>query len=278
MASNHKKDIDHVFKTKLENHCSEVPTSVWSKISAELDQSEIVKPAPAMESRSRKFNISWFAKIAAGLLLVGFIIWKVQPDRKVSLTAENKSTSEPIQSIAKNEQELPSEKEILIDPANASVSPMESQTASVPEEPSSRIEEKRVAHKVKNVVYAPVYQPIDSQPQQIVEETIAMSDVPETETFEPELEAIIETEEAPMEVEALTSAPVLEDESDNPVLIADSDVADSDGLRSRERPKILSGVLNFVANNLQVGGSPVVEFNETDQGILQVDMKGLFNK
>jgi len=44
----------------------------------------------------------------------------------------------------------------------------------------------------------------------------------------------------------------------------------------KERQKIVSSVLNFLASNIQIGGDKVVEFSETENGIIKVDLKGIF--
>jgi len=44
----------------------------------------------------------------------------------------------------------------------------------------------------------------------------------------------------------------------------------------KEKQKIVSSVLNFLASNLQIGGDKVVEFSETENGIIKVDLKGIF--
>src|SRR5690606_32880020 len=92
MASDRKKNIDQLCKSKLEDHSSEVPPSLWNKISTELDTKEV--EAPVAEAPKRRSRASWFLQIAAWHLLFGVVIWTGQPEKKtapsmVVLTVDN---------------------------------------------------------------------------------------------------------------------------------------------------------------------------------------------
>ncbi|WP_118193316.1 hypothetical protein [Albibacterium indicum] len=305
MASNRKKDIDQLFKGKLEDHSSEVPFALWDKISAKLDENQgkgqvvgedpLVEPLPAdFGTKKKKLGGSWFLKIAAGLLLFGFLIWRLQP---------NEVRTRPDESLAGQTQELVQKQKPAQSNDDHGVKPEDTSKPVVAEGlPPQRQEESRPTEKVEtrlayveprpeqadNTAEDPTAsEGIESDDsQQTVkrsgvalnaEEAIAMANTDEDDPVvnDPVFESVPDAAEITLETvgqehDLLTSTEKTTDE--------EGGFEESLASSLRERPKLLSGVLNFVANNLQVGGSQVVEFNETDQGILQVDVKALFNK
>lgn len=289
MASNRKTDIDHFFKSKLENHSSEVPTSLWDKISAELDQEEVSKHQTQL--RGRVISLSWVTRIAAGLLLFGFIIWTFQREEKVYLTAEE---SAPI-----SHDSPKMESDGIIKSDNQELLAVEADSDESPAADEQGRNERRLAYNqtgsnvnetgtTNSVVEADIQavrvtnMAVQNEPT--ADQKMAMAEASDRgsvldDELEVETPMNAEVLMADVETENVVITPVFEgfverqglkDRSDRNETLGQSPV--------RDRPKILSGVLNFVANNLQVGGSQVVEFDETEHGILRVDVKAVFDR
>lgn len=285
MASNHKKNIDQLFKSKLESHASDVPESVWSKISAEMDQEEV--NGPKLTTQRKKNNLSWVSAIAAGLLLFGFIIWKVQPDEKIYLTKADSSVRDNRETPAYKNHEKVAEPE----PETNTVAPLNvpaksEETARVTEQPVRLPKERLAVHTEESTSK----QIATEVPEKIAEEEIYSIDQHVAEVDKAGEMALARVETSEMEHpepaypvvepevgEILTA--VTEDTPSTPLRLEDSEpLGSSPVMPDRERPRILSGVLNFVANNLKIGDNTVIEFSETEHGILHVDVKGVFDK
>jgi|SRR5690606_15686901 len=300
MASDRKKNIDQLFKSKLEDHSSEVPPSLWNKISTELDTKEV--EAPVAEAPKRRSRASWFLKIAAGLLLFGFVIWKVQPEKKTHLSKED-LTVDQSQVLAQRQDQVEN-RDGLSEQSDgegaqrdsAEEIPLQSTEGSRPtgESRETRLAYKEVGTEYSNdipdvadvapseeteVLYTQLPADLSQSPVEgvaAVDEAVVLTEVTDNEPAKKESEIV------PLPDSEVIVAGEEEEVLANSTLSDSYEKIDVDegsaSLPLRERPKILSGVLNFVANNLQVGGNQIVEFNETDQGILRVDVKPLFDK
>lgn len=294
MASNRKQDIEDIFKSKLKNYPSEVPTSLWGKISAELDQE--VTSNHQTPRFGRVISLSWMIRIAAGLLLFGFIIWNFQGDEKIYLTAEN-NTADDL--APKTPQNLPkTESDGFIELKGQEVLDLEADSDQLSTADGQDRNERRLAYNQmgSNVNELGTVSTLVERGMQTVESTsmAAQNELTDQEmaiTEAPDRVAVLADElevgksmnaeviVVNVETENVVIKPIFEEFTESQELKNHSDRNEtSDQSPIRDRPKVLSGVLNFVASNLQVGGNQVVQFNETDQGILLVDVKGVFDR
>lgn len=294
MASNRKPDIDDIFRSKLENYPSEVPTSLWGKISAELDQEVTLNhQTPRF---GRVISLSWVIRIAAGLLLFGFIIWNFQGEEKIYLTAENKKVDDL---APKTPQDLSkTESDGFIEQNSQEVLGLEadsdqSSTADGQDRNERRLAYNQMGSNVNetgtvHTVVEPGMQAVESTSMavqnELADQEMVITEAPDrVAVLADELEVgksmNAEVIVANVEGENVVIKPVFEEFTESQELKNHSERSEtSDQSPIRDRPKVLSGVLNFVASNLQVGGNQVVQFNETDQGILLVDVKGVFDR
>lgn len=284
MASNHKKDIDQLFKSKLENHASEVPESVWTKIAAGLDQKTV--EVAVVEPKGKKTHISWLLKIAAGLLLFGFVLWQVQPEEKVYLTKEGDTRGGQELLADKGEAQLPAS-EITTEVETPSEGLAEAENRPAPEKKVISRPAERIAYQVEKQVSENLERESAEEYAAVTKRTIEPSRPEEVVGL---VSDGMQENEVPiaLEYEALTESELtdllayeLESPDLQPLNLDDTEtVKGTSSMRERERPRILSGVLNFVANNLKLGENPVIAFDETEDGILQVDMdmKAVFGK
>lgn len=294
MASNRKPDIDDIFKSKLENYPSEVPTSLWGKISAELDQE--VTSNHQTPRFGRVISLSWVIRIAAGILLFGFIIWNFQDEEKIYLTAENNKADDL---APKTPQDLSkTESDGFIEQKSQEVLGLESDSDQPSIADGQDRNERRLAYNqmgsnvnetgTAHTVVEPGMQAVESTSMaaqnELADQEMAITEAPDrvavlADELEVRKSMNAEVIVANVESENVVIKPVFEEFTESQELKNHSDRGEtSDQSPIRDRPKVLSGVLNFVASNLQVGGNQIVQFNETDQGILLVDVKGVFDR
>jgi len=50
----------------------------------------------------------------------------------------------------------------------------------------------------------------------------------------------------------------------------------TEDMEPEERQKIVTGILNFVAANFQIGDDRRVEFTENEHGIIKIGLRGIF--
>lgn len=290
MASNHKKDIDQLFKSKLENHASEVPESVWTKIAGGLDQEKV--EVAVVEPKAKKTHISWVLKIAAGLLLFGVVLWQVQPEEKVyltNLTKEEDTRGGQERLTDKGEAQLPAS-EITKEVETPSEDLVEAESRPALEKKMNSRPTERIAYQVEKQATENLVRESAVEPEEYVAVTQRTIEPSRPEKVVGLVSDEMQENEAPiaLEYEVLTESELAEllvyepENLDLQTLNLDDTgtVNGTSGMRERERPRILSGVLNFVANNLKLGENPVIAFDETEGGILQVDMdmKAVFGK
>src|SRR5690554_1251497 len=80
MESNHNKKFDQQVKKKFEDFSAEVSPSLWAAIEKEIKTEEV--------KTTNVFNLKRyrFISAAAALLIIGFTIWKIQPEEKIFLS------------------------------------------------------------------------------------------------------------------------------------------------------------------------------------------------
>src|SRR3546814_4903376 len=82
MESSHNKNFDQQVKRKFEDFSAEVPSSLWAGIEKEIEPEEV--------KIKKVFNLKRYRyiSIAAASLIIGFTIWKIQPEEKIFLSGE----------------------------------------------------------------------------------------------------------------------------------------------------------------------------------------------
>lgn len=253
MESNHNKKFDQQVRKKFEDFSAEVSTSLWVAIEKEIEPEE-VKAAKVFSLKRYRF-----ISAAAALIIIGFTIWKIQPEEKIFLSGEG--TVEEAALVQEPEVSQPT------------------------------------ADRLTSVVTEEDREPVSKHVPEPVSATVVKEDGEDLHVQAPQLAVERKIEEVPYTEPVLAvKAPI---ESDNALLIDDASIAassnkaldvkneNSDSLNqslalaeteSVERPKIVSGILNFVAANLQLGGDKRVEFTENEHGIIKIGLKDIFAK
>jgi len=255
MESDYNKKFDSKLKKKFDEFSPEIPSSIWNGIERELDKENTAEPIISKVSSGT--NLKRYMSFAASLLFVGFAIWKVQPEEKIFLRGS----------------------EDFVQKANVAVIDTIRQVAQVEDikvHTRTNYDTKKkepIFESHKDVSLEPVKVALSIREKNIVIKSGSISEI-EDNVIVPDNEIAIALSSRPANTTLVTSSLNLEE---SPAIINQEEQYLPDS-QPQERQKIVSTVLNFVASNLKVRDKQVVEFTETEHGIIKVDLKGLFAK
>lgn len=367
MRSDYNEDFDGQIKKKFEGFSPRVSFSLWNEIEKKIRTETSINPKPInhklvhtdsvdldMKGRQineptvisdpkvknidreirnidRSFKFKRFVGIAASLLIIGFSIWKFQPEEKVflrgseslvkkadsGLTGINlKNVVTEIESehsraitnsqlvdgarIAKssktkisgteNRKGLPFEESTFAEtseslkPASvkmearlrdiASISPSKSTTLFKSERDSesenNEVSSSALPHKSR--LESNDLEPLDNQELTLQNQELALNT--------PNKGSVFSNSTLGNQNANLLNTPDIGNgnrlSSAEPNASIPNEEQNLLETEPKEKQKIVSSVLNFLASNLQIGGDKVVEFSETENGIIKVDLKGIF--
>jgi len=254
MESNHNKDFDNQVKKKFDGFLPEAPSSIWQEVEKGITKESTFEPKN--QNISKRGNVKRYMSIAAALVFIGFTIWKLQPEEKILLKGSSlvqKTDQQRIDTIQKVARIEPVKTyPIPSDNVNKAEYGLEKPINETSARPASIVSIKK--EKIDPIaVNLPVDFGIEGNedlPQEEVRITLSTPDKSES-----------------------TKLSSLEE----PILSINNEESYIPNPQPKEKQKIVSSVLNFVANNL-IKGEQFIEFTETEHGILKVDLKGIFAK
>src|SRR5690554_4578852 len=236
MESNHNKDFDRQVRKKFENFSVEVSSSLWATIEKEIE--------PEEAKTHKVFNLKSYRYIgaAAALLLIGFTIWRIQPEERIFLRGE--VIVEETALVKEPEFKQSADDKInhtFVEKKNELVS------TSVPRPVKVTVmneSEKEIEVISKREPLLVVNTPVERDNVSIIEES----------GITPSLNKTLDVRD-----EHLASLNQIEDVIET---------------EPEERTKIVTGILNFVAANFHIGGEGKrVEFTENEHGIIKIELK-----
>lgn len=261
MESVKNNKMDEKIKAKFDNFAPPVPTDLWNKIEIELDFEQPIKMMPVKGKRSSFFI---YSGAVAATLLVAFTFWKfgedktTEPKQSPEVYASNtiSEENEPSRVGIKEEQQAKQGSVLKSSPIVAVKKPIEevggltpkSQTVEVESATKAKAEESQ-----REVDYHALY----------AEAAFSASSI----------DKVIGTQEVlPLEGEIIAlKVPVLLQEEIQDSLLEE--------VSSSKNKKIgVSTVLNFLAKGLSNESGKSIEFSESEEGILKLDLKLGFAK
>jgi len=254
MELDHNKKFDNQLKKKFDEFSPEVPSSIWNGIEKELDKENVA--GPRILKANSGINLKRYMSIAAAVLLVGFVFWKFQPEEKVFLRGSEHFVQKTNVAAIDTGQ--------VARVAEVKVHPMPNY---------SENEEEPIFDSSKDASLGLVSANGSLKEKDIL---IKYASIPEIEdsVIVPDNEISIALSSGPANTALVTASLNLEE---SPAIISQEEQYLPDS-QPQERQKLVSSVLNFVASNLKVRDKQVVEFTETEHGIIKVGLKGLFAK
>lgn len=237
MESNHNKDFDQQVRKKFEDFSAEVPPSLWTTIEKEI------KPGEVKINKVFDFKRYRYISVAAALLIIGFTIWQIQPEEKIFLSGQG----------AMEETALVQEPEVQQSSDNRPVLKTVSEPVTVAVvndvEEDQRLQDPQLAIEKKTEEVSP-------------REPILAVNIP------------TKNDNAPLinDVSAASSLNKTMDSRNESLDSLDTGL-ELAATEPEERQNIVSGILNFVAGNLQIGGDRRIEFTENEHGIIKIGLK-----
>jgi len=247
MESNHNKKFDQQVKKKFEDFSVEAPPSLWTAIEKEIKSEEV--------KTNKVFNLKRyrFISAAAALLIIGFTIWKIQPEEKIFLSGQEtekepgfvhvpeikQSTNDKVISVMVEEDNEPVLKPVP-KPISVAIAHEDSEGWLL-RDPQLAVEQKIDEVSTREQLLA-VSTPIENDNASIINNKSASS-------LNKTLDITSEN------LDSLYQEPYLvENEPEG-------------------RQKIVSSILNFVAANIQIGGDKRVQFTENEHGIIKIGLR-----
>lgn len=248
MESNHNKDFDRQVKKKFEDFSAEVPPTLWTTIEKEIEPGEV--------KIKKVFNLKRYRyiSIAAALLIIGFTIWKIRPEEKIFLSGQGAIektvlVQEPEVKQSADERLSPLVVEKDNEPVLINVSEPRSVAVVNDDDNDQRRQDSQTAIEKKTEEFAhrepilAVNAPVENDNSSLIDNASAISSLNKT------LDVMDEN------LDSLYQGPELAE------------------TKAEERQNIVSGILNFVAGNLQIGGDRRLEFTENEHGIIKIGLK-----
>lgn len=259
MESSHNKKFDQQVRKKFEDFSVEAPSAMWAAIEKEMEH---VRVEDVKVFRLKRYR--YIGAIAA-MLVIGFTIWQIQPEEKIYLRGEDSVERTAL-------VQKPDVKELS---DNREPGLVQKEDKEPVFEDFSRVETTQPLNEDVSLMdgHSDIHQ-VASRGS-IVEQK-AMDVLPNEShiPINPVEEPIPSRMETQVETLPIASS-----------LIAVNEERDSlDNIQSvvktqpEERQKIVTGILNFVAANLQLGGDRRVEFTENEHGIIKIGLKQFFAK
>lgn len=261
MESVKNNKMDEQVKAEFDNFAPPVPTDLWNKIESQLDAEQPINAMPVKRIRSSFFI---YGGAVAATLLIAFAFWKFDGQEAIVLKASpevyaSKSLSEGTgltQVDKKDEQQAHQESLLDVNPIAAVNKPIKVVEATTPKIQIMEVEsavETNLANSSKAVESNAVR----------AESAFSLS--------------VIEAPIATREVLPLENRVVALQES----ISLQEDVQDNlteEIIPSKGKKIGVSTVLNFLAKGLSNESGKSIEFSESEEGILKLDLKLGFAK
>jgi len=248
MESDHNKKFDQQVRKKFEGFSVEAPSSLWAGIEKELE------PGKANVRKISVLKRYPYISVAAALLIIGFVIWKAMPEEKVFLQGQKPADESAFIQAPEVKQ-----------PIDDAINPM-------------RIESKNkvVAEASLKPASAALVKSDDEEHSLASSGRVTEQNTEGLSLSEPHLlvSASIDNDEALLSKDA-DAASFLVTTTDTGNDLTDSIDHKQDLVEAEPeaRQKIVSGILNFVAANIQIGDDRRVQFSENEHGIIKIGLK-----
>lgn len=247
------KDLDQLFKNRLEDFNPSVPDEIWSRIETEL-------PGNRVERKKRNFYRWWSVAAAVGIVLAGVLFWTN------GLVREEPSMSARISFSDKKEQ----------------ISPSESKKLGSDIRKQERFNESETGRKGyadnKRQLGAPLI--LGSSRSRRERKKMPLDDIGMIRMTSPRTTAL-QSKSLPdnMQVSTFSNASVVDLSLEASYQAAyEESQADVKNARKKTNTVGVSTILNVVVNAIQKEGEVMVSFSEDRDGILNVDLSHLLTK
>lgn len=261
MESVKNNKMDEQMKAKFDNFAPPVPTDLWNKIESQLDVGQPIKMMPVKRIRSSFFI---YGGAVAATLLVAFAFWKFSGQEAIVLKGSPKVyASKPLSEATgltqvdkKGEQQAHQGSILDVNPIAAAKKSIKVAEKVAPNPQSVEIKlatEANVEHTQGELDYHAIYAESAFSIASTEEPIVTLDVLP----FESEIIALQE------------STSLQENSQDN---------LNEEIIPSKNKKIGVSTVLNFLAKGLSNESGKSIEFSESEEGILKLDLKLGFAK
>lgn len=232
-------------KTKFDAFAPEVPPEIWQRIEEQLDEAQ---PLPLKRSKRRKTVLLLYATGIAATMFIAFTFWHLNtPDtQNEAQNVETYASQNPTKNAENTEEKKSGSR------TPTAVTHVEETKVSINHQPQSEMlnSEKSISEELSTVKFN------EAQQSLALISTSALSEL-----------SIAEQEQLPSPdpIIALQNTPLLQEDIPLPPS------EESGNLKNKKLG--VSTVLNFLAQSLTNDIRDNIEFSESEEGILKVDLK-----
>lgn len=255
MESVENNQFDHEVKSKFEDFTPSVPVGLWDKIESQLSAIEPTKSKPIKRLR---FSFFAYGSVAA-TLLVAFTFWKFSNTENI----HSKESVEVLVSKVPFERNLPQKEDRESDvELNKKGEILEADRLAAVVSKKTRSEQPNIKRLQVEVVES---NSIASLEPILEEDDFSIAYIEPTHSVVLyEMPALAENAPFDTDIMLQGSLPLQEDASINPIEEID---------KPKNKRLGVSTVLNFLAKGLANESGNSVEFSESDEGVLKLDIK-----